>query len=219
MEGVGILYEGQDLPCLGKDPQTGQLGEIQCFMLGVCARLSDCEKPIQLIQHTPKRDKGPQTTPMPKMIRPGGNVGFSAVGSSQSVVTFERLQFKTATANNGKRRAAQQYYVIIVELLAKLRNGTTIAVATSKSAPLVVRGRSPGHYAESDASSPGHTRSSRSSLGNGAAGVMHHVPSKNMNLQIIIYQYVYAAWINRRVNTFGEKRFSEFRSATNTLYS
>lgn len=151
LEGVGILYEGQEFPCLVKD-HTGQLEEIHCFMLGVSARLSDCEKSIQLIQHTPKRDKGPQTTPTPKPIRPGGNIGFSAVGSSQSIVTFERLQFKTATANNGKRRAAQQYYVIIVELLAKLRNGNTVSIATTKSSALVVRGRSPGHYAETDSS-------------------------------------------------------------------
>ncbi|KAG2230336.1 hypothetical protein INT48_008828 [Thamnidium elegans] len=149
LEGVGILYEGQEFPCLVKD-HNGQLEDIHCFMLGVSARLSDCEKSIQLIQHTPKRDKGPQTTPTPKPIRPGGNIGFSAVGSSQSIVTFERLQFKTATANNGKRRAAQQYYVIIVELLAKLRNGNTVTIATTKSSALVVRGRSPGHYAETD---------------------------------------------------------------------
>ncbi|CEP08187.1 hypothetical protein [Parasitella parasitica] len=158
LEGVGILYEGQEFPCFAKD-RNGHLEDIHCFMLGVSARLSDCDKSIQLIQHTPKRDKGPQTTPTPKLIRPGGNIGFSAVGSSQSIVTFERLQFKTATANNGKRRAAQQYYVIIVELLAKLRNGNTITVASAKSSSLVVRGRSPGHYAETDSGT--HTSSKR----------------------------------------------------------
>ncbi|PHZ08772.1 p53-like transcription factor [Rhizopus microsporus ATCC 52813] len=149
LEGIGVLYEGQEYPCYVKD-STGQLEEINCFMLGVSAKLSDCDKAIQLIQHTPKRDKGPQTTPTPKPIRPGGNLGFSAVGSGQTIVTFERLQFKTATANNGKRRAAQQYYVIVMELLAKLKNGNTVTVASTTSSPLVVRGRSPGHYAETD---------------------------------------------------------------------
>ncbi|CAO3619830.1 unnamed protein product [Mucor hiemalis] len=172
LEGVGILYEGQDFPCLVKDPH-GQLEEIHCFMLGVTARLSDCDKTIQLIQHTPKRDKGPQTTPSPKPIRPGGNIGFSAVGSSQSIVTFERLQFKTATANNGKRRAAQQYYVIIVELLAKLRNGNTVPVATTKSAALVVRGRSPGHYAETD-SGVSHSIAPKQHRGSHGAPMHHH---------------------------------------------
>ncbi|KAL7315206.1 meiosis-specific transcription factor ndt80 [Mucor circinelloides] len=172
LEGVGILYEGQEFPCLAKD-HNGSLEEIHCFMLGVSARLSDCDKSIQLIQHTPKRDKGPQTTPTPKLIRPGGNIGFSAVGSSQSIVTFERLQFKTATANNGKRRAAQQYYVIVVELLAKLRNGNTITVATAKSSSLVVRGRSPGHYAETD--SGAHSSSKRTGSGGGpTSSVIQH---------------------------------------------
>lgn len=166
-----MLYEGQDFPCLAKCA-NGQLEEIHCFMLGVTARLSDCDKAIQLIQHTPKRDKGPQTTPLPKLIRPGGNLGFSAVGSSQSIVTFERLQFKTATANNGKRRAAQQYYVIVVELLAKLRNGHTITVATARSSPLVVRGRSPGHYAETDSggANAGSTRQQSSRNNHGGGG-------------------------------------------------
>ncbi|KAI8973940.1 hypothetical protein BDB01DRAFT_844977 [Pilobolus umbonatus] len=150
LEGVGVLYEGQEYPCVVKD--NNHFEELQCFLLGISARLSDCDKIVQLIQHTPKRDKGPQTTPMPKPIRHGGNIGFSSVGSSQSIVTFERLQFKTATANNGKRRAAQQYYIIVVELFAKLKNGNIVTVATTKSAPLVVRGRSPGHYAESDSS-------------------------------------------------------------------
>ncbi|CAO3663791.1 unnamed protein product [Rhizopus stolonifer] len=146
--GIGVLYEGQDYPCYAKD--THGLEEISCFMLGVNAKLSDCDKSIPLIQHTPKRDKGPQITPLPKPIRPGGNLGFSAVGSGQTIVTFERLQFKTATANNGKRRAAQQYYVIVMELIAKLKNGNMITIASTTSSPVVVRGRSPGHYAETD---------------------------------------------------------------------
>jgi hypothetical protein len=73
---------------------------------------------------------------------------MSSVGNNHSIVTFERVQFKTATANNGKRRAAQQYYVLLVELYAETSAGKTFRVATAQSAPLVVRGRSPGHYAD-----------------------------------------------------------------------
>ncbi|KAG1142174.1 hypothetical protein G6F37_001969 [Rhizopus arrhizus] len=165
LEGIGVLYEGQEYPCYVKNT-TGQLEEIDCFMLGVSAKLSDCDKTVQLIQHTPKRDKGPQTTPLPKPIRPGGNLGFSAVGSGQTIVTFERLQFKTATANNGKRRAAQQYYVVVMELLAKLKGGQIVTVATTTSSSLVVRGRSPGHYAETDGTTPRQSRAIHSSAGN-----------------------------------------------------
>ncbi|KAL9106976.1 MAG: hypothetical protein Q9187_008493 [Circinaria calcarea] len=68
-----------------------------------------------------------------------------------SVANFDRIQFKKATANNGKRRAAQQYFHIVVELFAKIPKGQSsdtqwVKIAARWSAPMVVRGRSPGHY-------------------------------------------------------------------------
>ncbi|CAO3663078.1 unnamed protein product [Rhizopus stolonifer] len=118
------------------------------FSMGISARVSNSDKKIDLVQHTPKRDKGPQTTPNPKPIMPGGNLNMSSVGANQSIVTFERIQFKTATANNGKRRAAQQYYVCLVDLFAEIEGNQRVKVASCQSAPLVVRGRSPGHYSD-----------------------------------------------------------------------
>jgi len=127
----------------------GQFHPITQFLLGITARVSNSDKKIELVQHTPKRDKGPQMVPVPKPIRPGGNLNLSSVGSNSNIVTFERIQFKTATANNGKRRAAQQYYVVMVDLYAQVDGfEQNFRVATSTSAPLVVRGRSPGHYAD-----------------------------------------------------------------------
>lgn len=64
--------------------------------------------------------------------------------------TFERIQFQKATANNGKRRAQQQYFHIVVELYVDVsRAGEPpqwVKIATKQSEPMVVRGRSPGHY-------------------------------------------------------------------------
>ncbi|KAI8374342.1 uncharacterized protein BYT42DRAFT_499449 [Radiomyces spectabilis] len=149
LQGYGMIYDGQELPCLVE--VEGQLHPVQAFMLGINARIANSDKKITLIQHTPKRDKGPQTVPEPKPIRPGGNLTLSTIGTDQTMVTFERVQFKSATANNGKRRAAQQYYVLTVVLYAKIESGALVTVCSTQSAPLVVRGRSPGHYAEADA--------------------------------------------------------------------
>jgi hypothetical protein len=91
-------------------------------------------------------------TPEPRIVSAGGNLHLASVGSNHNIVTFERMQFKTATANNGKRRAAQQYYEIVLDLYANTSQGKQIKVASCVSSPLVVRGRSPGHYADS------HTR-------------------------------------------------------------
>ncbi|KAI1316696.1 hypothetical protein EDD11_009585 [Mortierella claussenii] len=137
-----------EVPCLLE--RNGELVTVRAFLVCIGAHIQSGEKVIELVQHTPKRDKGPQITPRPTLIRAGGDLSLSSSGSNPNVVTFERVQFKTATANNGKRRAAQQYYQVHVDLFAELDNGDLMLVATTVSAPLVVRGRSPGHYADND---------------------------------------------------------------------
>ncbi|KAJ3009329.1 hypothetical protein HKX48_008027 [Thoreauomyces humboldtii] len=136
-----------ELPCLME--MDNNLYTVTGFALGISARVGNGEKTIDLIQHTPKRDKGPQLVPQPRPVRAGGNPHqYNGIGTNNLVATFERLQFKTATANNGKRRAAQQYYVLNLDLYAQIDNGQQYKVAFIESAPLVVRGRSPGHYAD-----------------------------------------------------------------------
>ncbi|KAL7273591.1 hypothetical protein RUND412_003542 [Rhizina undulata] len=166
-------------------------------------------KVVELVQHTPKRDKGPQHKPNRIKLNPqpaGGNA-YTASSSSpvqqphsqpgpmdtdysfphqsqqqQHIAVFDRIQFKSATANNGKRRAAQQYYHLIVELYADVgrssssaqggsghasnsaaMDGDWVKIAYKISAPMVVRGRSPGHYADD-------RRTSASSSGGAGGG-------------------------------------------------
>lgn len=149
--------------------------------LAICitARVSgDDAKPIDLVQHTPKRDKGPLGRPqkITLMPCPSGSSGVYSEPSGPSpssqlspdydssyaasspnspqnptLASFDRIQFKNATANNGKRRAAQQYFHIVVELFAEVSGGQSsetqwTKIASRTSAPMVVRGRSPGHY-------------------------------------------------------------------------
>ena len=145
-------------------------------------------KPIDLVQHTPKRDKGPQDKParIPLNARPPAPHGmYEGLGASSrgglydtgfnqnqnqppTEATFERIQFKNATANNGKRRAAQQYYHLIVELFADLgshvpQSERYVKIALRMSAQMVVRGRSPGHYQN-------ERRGSNTSNGPGSSG-------------------------------------------------
>ncbi|KAK6531640.1 hypothetical protein TWF694_002818 [Orbilia ellipsospora] len=132
-------------------------------------------KAVELVQHTPKRDKGPQMQPGFIKLVPQSAAGsqFGGGGVPQTTMlkeyeyagyshshlpqqlnqaVYDRIQFKSATANNGKRRAAQQYYHLIVELYAEIISGdqesSFVLVAKRVSAPMVVRGRSPGHYVD-----------------------------------------------------------------------
>ncbi|KAI5795467.1 hypothetical protein DFH27DRAFT_124634 [Peziza echinospora] len=160
-------------------------------------------KPVELVQHTPKRDKGPQHKPMKVKLSPqqAAGMGFSPSHNQQhqsgeysaypqqaqlqNVASFERIQFKSATANNGKRRAQQQYYHLVAELWADVGNSTGgpssiqsesgwVKIACKLSAPMVVRGRSPGHYAEG---AKAQTPDENSGSGNG--GHHSHSPSSN----------------------------------------
>ncbi|CAM1511522.1 Fc.00g090350.m01.CDS01 [Cosmosporella sp. VM-42] len=166
---------------------------VHSWAMCISAVVSDNETHnIELVQHTPKRDKGPIIKPekvhlVAKQSQPAHHMGMytDGVGPGRSMYadsfpsqpsgqqyptehTFERIQFKQATQNNGKRRAAQQYYQLVVELWADVgsqRSDQFIKVAYRKSAKMIVRGRSPGHY-QND------RRGSQSSGPGGSAGAM-----------------------------------------------
>ncbi|MCJ1355575.1 MAG: hypothetical protein MMC33_005567 [Icmadophila ericetorum] len=186
--------------------QSGQTERIQSLAMCLTAKVSGEDgKAIELVQHTPKRDKGPMGPPEMVELKPhptgtlgvypnaGSNIGTGSQTSpdydpsypstsQQSLITanFDRLQFKRATANNGKRRAAQQYFHIVVELFAIISQGSSgqtrsVLVASRCSAPMVVRGRSPGHYQD-------ERRGSSTSMGpgsgsNGEEGARDHSSS------------------------------------------
>ncbi|KAG7144572.1 Protein pacG like protein [Verticillium longisporum] len=61
-------------------------------------------------------------------------------------MSWKRLQFKHATANNGRRKGLQQHYVVQINLLARPQSGDWIKVAEIASSPVIVRGRSPRNF-------------------------------------------------------------------------
>jgi hypothetical protein len=98
-----------------------------------------------------------QTTAKDTLYPPGhGKIGVPSTAgitppASATEHTFERVQFKQATANNGKRRSSQQLFNLVVELLVDIRKAESdepkwIKIAQRISGNIVVRGRSPSHY-------------------------------------------------------------------------
>ncbi|KAI2633908.1 hypothetical protein GGS21DRAFT_118759 [Xylaria nigripes] len=61
-------------------------------------------------------------------------------------IGWRRLQFRIATANNGRRKELQQHFILHLKVMGSLANGTKIALAESTTAPIVVRGRSPRNF-------------------------------------------------------------------------
>lgn len=103
---------------------------------------------------------------------------------------FERIQFQKATANNGKRRAQQQYYNLVVELHAEVvtSSGASkwVEVARRQSHPMVVRGRSPGHYKDGRRDSTASMGPDGSS-GDGSGGGLPHPMGPTTRSHILMY--------------------------------
>ncbi|KAH7378121.1 hypothetical protein BKA64DRAFT_538223, partial [Cadophora sp. MPI-SDFR-AT-0126] len=142
----------------------GVEAQVHSFAMSIAAVVDGREgNPIELVQHAPKRDRGPQEKPDRITVAPRRPTAYGLQGDSRLFTDtqfwqipntppfeaiFERIQFKNATANNGKRRAKQQYFHLLVELFADVEDEPErwVKVASRMSAPMVVRGRSPGHY-------------------------------------------------------------------------
>lgn len=193
----------------GKAPEL-----IQSMAISLAAAVDGSTgKSIELIQHTPKRDKGPQLQMKKELLAPTppgkshehGSYGLNSFHQSTTVPgpnlplqnetdasqpyspashtnstnyqhSFERIQFKNATANNGKRRAQQQYYHLNIELWANIQKAHAsepqwVRVACRSSKPVVVRGRSPSHYQNEG---PHNANTSRGAPGSGLGGGGHH---------------------------------------------
>lgn len=61
-------------------------------------------------------------------------------------IAWKRLQFRIATANNGRRKELQQHFIAHLKLIATLATGEKVAIAEARSAAIVVRGRSPRNF-------------------------------------------------------------------------
>ncbi|KAF4990304.1 hypothetical protein FDECE_14447 [Fusarium decemcellulare] len=100
---------------------------------------------IELVQTT---KRGPPSKPKPVRLWPESHLRHQEQTPTEH--TFERLQFRLSTANNGG--ILQQYFRLVVVLLADVgeqQNGAGfIKITERRSAKLVVRGRSPGHHQE-----------------------------------------------------------------------
>jgi hypothetical protein len=61
-------------------------------------------------------------------------------------VAWKRLQFRIATANNGRRKELQQHFVVHLKVIATLATGQKVNLHEVVSGAIVVRGRSPRNF-------------------------------------------------------------------------
>jgi hypothetical protein len=61
-------------------------------------------------------------------------------------IAWKRLQFRVATANNGRRKELQQHFVVHLKVVASLANGAKVSICEVRSGAIIVRGRSPRNF-------------------------------------------------------------------------
>ncbi|KAF2019721.1 p53-like transcription factor [Aaosphaeria arxii CBS 175.79] len=61
-------------------------------------------------------------------------------------ISWKRLQFRIATANNGRRKELQQHFVVRLKVLATLATGMKAPICEVHSGAIIVRGRSPRNF-------------------------------------------------------------------------
>ncbi|KAK3044152.1 hypothetical protein LTS18_002036, partial [Coniosporium uncinatum] len=61
-------------------------------------------------------------------------------------VTWKRLQFRIATANNGRRKELQQHFLVRIKLMATISDGSKVPLCEAQSGAIIVRGRSPRNF-------------------------------------------------------------------------
>jgi hypothetical protein len=77
-------------------------------------------------------------------------------------ISWKRLQFRIATANNGRRKELQQHFVVRLKVVATLANGMKVPLCEIHSSAIIVRGRSPRNFqSRKDMPVNGGTTSSR----------------------------------------------------------
>lgn len=110
------------------------------------------ESGMSIIQYGRKRERKHIQAPQPKKVHPWQVNNQEETDAAdgfvpERLVEYTRLQFKSATKNNGERRQrCQDYNFLRVQLGVMLPDHTTLIVAQTRSNNFVVRGRSPGAF-------------------------------------------------------------------------
>lgn len=88
-----------------------------------------------------KTEKEPPAIPLDTMAGPDMDSDYATFS-----IAWKRLQFRIATANNGRRKELQQHFIVKLKVVATLSTGAKIAICEAQSGPVIVRGRSPRNF-------------------------------------------------------------------------
>lgn len=96
--------------------------------------------------NSPEISHGQEPEPLPIPLLPADEGSGANSNFSVHPIAYRRLQFRIATANNGRRRELQQHFTLHLKAVATLASGSKMDICEMSTAPIVVRGRSPRNF-------------------------------------------------------------------------
>ncbi|EEY18122.1 VIB-1 [Verticillium alfalfae VaMs.102] len=135
--------------------ETGETVPVSTTEVTVSAIESVDGHPVRLIvipwktppPNSPEVAQGPDQEPPSLPLIPFQDEGPDADGEyAVYPIGWRRLQFRIATANNGRRKELQQHFVLHLKVVGTLTNGNKVVLAEATTSPIVGRGRSPRNF-------------------------------------------------------------------------
>ena len=123
-----------------------------------------------------KTEKEPNTIPLDIMSNQDMDADYATFP-----IAWKRLQFRIATANNGRRKELQQHFVARLNLVATLSTGLKVSIAEIKSSAIVVRGRSPRNFQQRRDLAVGEKATARKGMGSPAPSLSRRTTGSETN--------------------------------------
>ncbi|KAK4237823.1 hypothetical protein C8A03DRAFT_34195 [Achaetomium macrosporum] len=136
--------------------ESGETSQIKNMEVSISAIESVDGHPVRLIvipwktppPNSPEVNQAPDQEPPTLPLIPPPEEEEETGGDHYAIypIGWRRLQFRIATANNGRRKELQQHFVLHLKLHGTLANGQKLVLSELTTAPIVVRGRSPRNF-------------------------------------------------------------------------
>ncbi|KAK4127806.1 p53-like transcription factor [Parathielavia appendiculata] len=136
--------------------ESGETSQIKNMEVSISAIESVDGHPVRLIvipwktppPNSPEANQAPDQEPPTLPLIPPSEEEDETGGDHYAIypIGWRRLQFRIATANNGRRKELQQHFVLHLKLHGTLANGQKLVLSELTTAPIVVRGRSPRNF-------------------------------------------------------------------------
>jgi len=136
--------------------ESGETSLIKNMEVSISAIESVDGNPVRLIvipwktppPNSPEVNQAPDQEPPNLPLIPWAEDEDDTSGEHYAIypIGWRRLQFRIATANNGRRKELQQHFVLHLKLHGTLANGQKMVLSELHTAPIVVRGRSPRNF-------------------------------------------------------------------------